>query len=680
MTTLKQLYRWNAAIVLAAAVGFAGLSSSCKSSDAIEAVPGDGGLESAAVAAVDESGVDRAARVSLVEGTVAAREVGAEEWETLDTNAALFEDYEISTEDDGRAELTLGDAKYIRLADGADVTLSRFEPEYAQLEVTDGTVFLALDQYANDEYYEISAPGGALVPREAGSYRVDVLPDGTTRVTVLRGTALINTPEGSFTASAGDVVNLGYEQANVEVISGGETDYRDAYYDWSHERDVYYTSYYDQSYPAPIRAFEGRNDIYGLIGLAAFGVWQALDDDDDVYVWIPNDARDRNWSPYSAGYWDYSPRVGWNWVSSEPWGWAPYHYGRWDYNDRYGWNWAPYVDDRVVGVSLWRTERYVWRPAQVYFYQPPQANYYAYVPLAPGEPYFPYSATFATVQSNPRYVDFRPRHLRERRGIFVVSPEELELRRAGRRADRDVLARLDGNGINDVQFARLPNPQRVVAERKLARIERRENARAQRNVVVTERSIERQQKRQERATARVAEREQRQVARNEQRQVRKAQNREIQVERRARRADDQVRVKAERQQRAERQLQRRAERQKVDRQAPQVRADRKAERQQQRAVQPDAPKQQRRVERPQKRANQPRAEQRFERQQRVVQPRAERRAERQLQRAAQPRAERQAARQVTRQAASQNRAERRAERQQQRAAQPKVERVRRNKP
>ena len=535
--TLRRFYEWNAALVLAAAVALAGVSSGCGKSEAEEGAPSaPKGLESAAVAEIVDGGAARAARVSLVDGTVAARLIDEGEWENLDVNAPLFEGYELHAEDGARAEVTLGDAKYVRFADGADVRFSRLDPDYAQLEVTDGTVFLALDEYSDNEYYEISAPGGAFVPREAGSYRVDVLPDGSTRVTVLRGTALITTPEGSFTADAGDVVNLGYEPANVDVVADGAPDYYDSYYTWSGERDQYYASYYDYDVydvPAPIQTFEGRNDIYGLIGLAAFGLWQALDDDDDVYVWIPNDGRNPGWSPYQAGYWDYSPVVGWNWISSEPWGWAPYHYGRWDHNDRYGWYWAPYVDDRVVGISAWRTERYVWRPAQVYFWQAPQTNYYAWVPLAPGEPYIPYTASFIT-QSNPRYVDFRPRFLRERRGVYVVTPDELELRARPRRADRDFLDRVERLGPEQIQVAKLPKPQRAIAERKLAKVNVREDAR-QRGVVVTDKSLQRPR------TKQSAERVER-ADKRANRQVRRAQERTIDVARKpragGRQADD----------------------------------------------------------------------------------------------------------------------------------------------
>jgi len=404
------------AVALAGAVGLAGLTS-CKSGDgsgaAGSAETSSSPLATQVVADVVEDGtVDRVAQMSLVEGNVSLLPVDADDWEQVNVNQPVFEGYQVYADDDARGELLVGDGKYTRFGEGAQLTVARLDPNYAQFELESGTCELALDRWSDDDYYEISAPGGALVPQRAGSYRVDLLPDGTTRVVVLRGAAQITTPDGTFVANEGDVVDLGYEQAHVNVVSGAAPTYRDSFYDWSYQRDSYYQNLYAYDVPQPVRTFEGRNDIYGVLGLAAFGVWQALDNNNDNYCWVPNNARDANWSPYQDGYWDYSSVAGWNWVSNEPWGWAPYHYGRWDYQDNRGWAWSPYYDQQIVGVTAWR-QPYRWHPAEVYFWQPPNTNTYAWVPLAPGEAYYPYTTAF---NSGPRVqvVDYQPRFLRER--------------------------------------------------------------------------------------------------------------------------------------------------------------------------------------------------------------------------------------------------------------------------
>jgi hypothetical protein len=468
-------------------------------------------LAGAVVADVVEDGTqDRVAQVSLVEGNVSMLPVDADDWETVAVNEPVFEGYQVYADDDARGELLVGDGKYARFADGAALTVSRLDPNWAQFELGSGTCELALDRWSDGDYYEISAPGGALVPQRAGSYRVDVTPDGRTRVIVLRGAAEITTPDGTFVANEGDVVDLGHEQAHVNVVSGGAAGYQDAFYDWSGRRDVYYRDLNAYDVPQPVRVFEGRNDIYGIIGLAAFGIWQALDN--DRYCWVPYDARRTGWTPYQNGYWDYSPVVGWTWISNESWGWAPYHYGRWDYTDRYGWAWAPYYEAQTVGVVSWR-EQYRWYPAQVYFYQPPQTNVYAWVPLAPGEPYLPYTSTL--VVRDERAADFRPRFLRENRAVYVVTPEELELRERPRRADRALVARMERIAPEQIQVAKLPKPQRIVAQRQIARVRPNRDL-IDRPVVVTDKSLQRPVKP---ATQRALAREQRQIQKADRKQL-----------------------------------------------------------------------------------------------------------------------------------------------------------------
>jgi hypothetical protein len=639
------------ALGLAGVLALAGLGSSCRSSDANNATGSGAAVPTTAVADVVEDGSqDRVARVANIEGEVSLLPVDADDWETADVNEPVLEGYQVYAADGARGELMLGDAKYARFGDGATFTVARLDPDYAQVELTRGSFAYALDRWADNDYYEISAPGGAIVPQQAGSYRVDVLPDGRTRVVVLRGVAQVTTPDGTFNVSEGDSVDLGYEPAQVNVVAGGASSYRDGFTDWGYQRDTYYQSFNSYDVPQPVRVFEGRNDIYGVIALAAFGVWQALDN--DRYVWVPNDARRAGWSPYQNGYWDYSPVVGWNWISSDPWGWAPYHYGRWDYNDRYGWNWAPYYGNQTTGISVWR-EQYRWQPAEVYFYQPPQANYYAFVPLAPGEAYIPYTVNLRPAR-DVTVVNYSPRFLREQRAVYVVSPQDLELRARPRKADRVVLDRVrQFADEQQLQVAKLPNPNRAIAANRVAKAKPPKDA-AARQVVVTQKSIDRPMKpATERALAR------------EQRQVRKADQKPLKVDRQPVTAGnvqqaDRGRAKGgtavEQTQpqavdrRAERQAQRQQRQLERQQQAPQVaRPDRQAQRQQrqlqrqqQRAERAPAPPKQQRVQPRQPTVQ--RTEQRALRQQQraVQQPRAQQirapKAERQAVRQSQPRA------------------------------------------
>lgn len=545
----KRVATGTLALLLALILPAVGFVSSCGSSEADsnpEAVEqSDSGLVEE-VSADDDLAEDRVARITFFDGGVSARPVGAEEWETLEVNEPIFEGYELYADDDGRAEMMLGEQKYARFGEGADVTVSRLDPEWAQFELSSGVMTLALDSWADNEYYEINSPGGAFIPQGAGSYRVDVLPSGETRIVVTRGTALVTTPQGQFTVNEGDVLTLPYDTpAQVDVVAGAAPQYYDEWDGWVDERNVYYTNAYSQyDYPEPIRAFESRNDIFGILQLAAHGLWMALDDDDDRYVWQPHAARQPGWSPYNDGYWDYTPVTGWTWISREEWGWAPYHYGRWDYRDNMGWYWAPDHGSRISNVSLYN-ERYAWHPAQVYVYQPPQQNRYVWVPLAPGEPFVPYTLN-AYSDSNVRVVDFRPRHLVQERAVYYIEADELYRRANPRRLRKGELRQFYGFAEEQpIPFARLPRPDRVVARNEIApeRLRPRKEWR-DRALVVSERALERRAKHAEN-------RRERQQLRAE-RQIRKAERREMKVQRRQLRADEQVKPLRNRRGQAER--------------------------------------------------------------------------------------------------------------------------------
>jgi uncharacterized protein DUF6600 len=56
-------------------------------------------------------------------------------------------------------------------------------------------------------------------------------------------------------------------------------------------------------------------------------------------VWQPR--VDRDWRPYTHGYWSFTDDHGWYWDSDEAWGWAVFHYGRWVLDEDDGWLWIP---------------------------------------------------------------------------------------------------------------------------------------------------------------------------------------------------------------------------------------------------------------------------------------------------------------------------------------------------
>jgi hypothetical protein len=107
-------------------------------------------------------------------------------------------------------------------------------------------------------------------------------------------------------------------------------------------------------FPA-LREAEARTEVsidFFYDNLGGGGSWVEVGD--YGYCWQPNIAvSNRNWRPYSDGYWAYTD-VGWTWVSYEDFGWATYHYGRWTRLRGRGWVWVPGREWGPAWVS-WRT-------------------------------------------------------------------------------------------------------------------------------------------------------------------------------------------------------------------------------------------------------------------------------------------------------------------------------------
>lgn len=480
----------------------------------------------------------RVARITLATGDAAVRRGGTSEWARGETNAPLFEGDEVYVDRGARMEVALGEGRYARFGDGADVIFSRLADREARLEVVSGTLTLSIDRSDPGERFELSAPAAAVVPRGGGVFRIDVADNGDTWVTLLAGTAEIATPAGSFEAIDGDLVSLSYEDPyDIDLVADGARYSMDAWDRWSDDRDRAYADVArrEREHPVELRALFGRTDVFGLAELAAHGIWRQLDG--DRWGWQPREAQRADWAPYQEGYWDYSPVTGWTWISTEPWGWAPYHYGRWDFDDRYGWTWT--LRDRTeYAAQAARSQRYSWRPALVYMWQPPGSNYYAWVPLAPGESYRAFglpSMTAARQPSQRETASTMPRYLREQRGLVAITTTGLERRERPQPAARTPIARMltaPASQPAPVAVVTLPRPARIVAPTRVAAVRVRPAETVKRRAVVV-------------ASTDVAAKTSPAQAR-EQHAVRKVERKQLRLERKAARQAEGTTVVAER--------------------------------------------------------------------------------------------------------------------------------------
>jgi hypothetical protein len=321
------------------------------------------------------------ARISDMQGSVAVQRGDSNQAVAATVNAPVLGADYITTGDNSRAQVDLDGASSVRLGSGVQMRFSNLDQGSRRMQLAQGPVDLRVFR-ANDLATQIDTPSISVRPREPGSYRVNVTPDGRTWVVVRSGSADVITPQGRRTIGPGATLMAAGSASNPSLSTEGAVA-DDAFDTWNGQRDQHWQA------AAPSDTYVDRN-IVGVDDLQQYGSWQ----DDPAYgqVWVPN-AEPASWSPYQNGRWVWEDGYGWTWVASEPWGWAPYHYGSW-YRSSYGWAWYP-PGPAVVAP--------VWQPALVAFIGfgggsgislalnlgDPGYNV-GWIPLAPFEPYYPW--------------------------------------------------------------------------------------------------------------------------------------------------------------------------------------------------------------------------------------------------------------------------------------------------
>ena len=327
----------------------------------------------------------RIARLSYREGDVSLLPSGEQNWGDASLNRPLTTGDRLASGDNGRAELQL-DSGTLRIADDSNVGFLTLNDQLTQLELTQGTANLTVNNLGDGQGYEIDTPTVALVINQPGTYRVDISEDGkSTRVTDFDGRATVYGEGGAQRMVAAgrsyEFADSSLNEVSINDIQGG-----DDFDAWCNSRNQRYAAApSDQQYVSP--------DVVGAQDLDQYGNWQS--DPDYGQVWYPTNVA-ADWSPYSDGYWSYVGPWGWTWVDAAPWGFAPYHYGRWAYVDD-SWAWVP----GPVVVS----EPPVYAPALVAFVGGggggvdwgvslaiggAVAAGVAWFPLGPGEPWHPH--------------------------------------------------------------------------------------------------------------------------------------------------------------------------------------------------------------------------------------------------------------------------------------------------
>lgn len=324
------------------------------------------------LAADDDNPEQGVARVSLVNGDVSIRRGDDGDWVSAAVNAPLVVYDHVLSGAGSRAEVQFDWANMLRLSSDTEVRISELESGRYQAQVSRGTVTLRVLRQS-DASMEVDTPNISLRPVSQGTYRITVLDDGESEVTVRSGEAEAFTPRGVERVRSGRTMLVRGSASDPEYQVASAIAYDD-WDRWNEERDR--------------RLEQGRSyqyvsrEIYGADDLDSYGRW--INVPPYGWVWSPNDVGP-GWAPYRDGRWSWLDWYGWTWVSYEPWGWAPFHYGRWFWGGGAGWCWFP----GPVGYH------HYWRPALVAFFGFGHGVGFGFgnvgwVPLAPYEPYYPW--------------------------------------------------------------------------------------------------------------------------------------------------------------------------------------------------------------------------------------------------------------------------------------------------
>lgn len=283
------------------------------------------------------------ARVSVISGEVSIQRGDSGDQVAAVLNAPMVTADRMRTGVGARAEVQFDFANMARLGQNTEIRLAEVQAQRYQVNVAYGLVTFRVWQNSDAEV-DLNTPVASVRPMRRGEYRMQVLEDGTTEITVRDGEVDIYTPQGSRRLGSGRTLVIrraSNGEASFETVSQIPLDSWDQ---WNRSRDNELNASRSRQYLP--------QGVYGGEQLDAYGDWTYSAP--YGYVWSPRVAA--GWAPYRAGRWAWLDWYGWSWVSYDPWGWAPYHYGRWFYAGN-RWCWWP----GAVGV------RQFWSPALVSF-------------------------------------------------------------------------------------------------------------------------------------------------------------------------------------------------------------------------------------------------------------------------------------------------------------------------
>ncbi|MFZ0306520.1 MAG: DUF6600 domain-containing protein [Terracidiphilus sp.] len=290
----------------------------------------------------DTAPASRAVRLSYVEGQVRVTQGDQVIAEGATVNMPLFEGMQVSTGQDGRAEIQFEDGSVARLSPNTTLTLSELRGEGAngdaKMLLNGGLAYFEFQGGNQVGQFSVGFGDSSVTPSGNAVLRIRMdTPPG--ELAVMSGNADLTRGNGGtqLAMHGGESVTLyANDVSHYDLNESVDPDSWDA---WNTDRDQVMATEEAAFTSAPPTQNGPESGSPAWSDLDANGSW--YDVPDQGYVWSPFEAANAGWDPYGCGNWMAYPQFGYTFVPCNNWGFLPYSCGAWNFYGGFGWGWSP---------------------------------------------------------------------------------------------------------------------------------------------------------------------------------------------------------------------------------------------------------------------------------------------------------------------------------------------------